>query len=499
MSFRWAFVRAAALAGLFLLGPLVLPGVPAGAEKPLVIGVGRDFYEGSDSRTYLHGSTNTWEALTYLDADMNAAPWLAESWRSDPDGRVWTFILRSGVRFHDGSALTARDAAACIDRIRSHPQYDPAGNCREIASVTAEGDLGLVFRLTSPVPDFPKRIAYYSSPVIRPGGFGPDGRIMTFTATGPYRVERVLPGSEIRLSAFDQYWGSPPAFQQVIFRQIPDAQTRIMALLSGDIDAVADVGGILPQQADLIRSNPTLALKQVEVATTHILLFNCGRPPFSHAGTRAWLSGALDRENLVAAFAGGAGRVAFDPYTRLCAAYAFGLIQPEPRPFPADGASAENQPVLLLHGGTLDRWPYADIAQVVQQILLAQGIHARIEIREAGGYKAAVQAGDFVLAIQPYTLMTGDPDFFYAYFIQSGAPRNTGYRNPAADALILAARREMDPVRRTAAYRELSEILDRDLPLLPLYHDVSLYACRSSMGDFTMDHLFRPILTRCRP
>lgn len=471
----------------------------AGAEEPFVIGVGRDFYEGPDSRTYLHGSTNTWEALTYLDERLKPVPWLAESWRTDPEGRTWTFALRPGVRFHDGTPLTARDAAAAIERIRAHPEYDPTANYRDVVSVTAEGDQRLVFRLAAPVPDLAKRVAYYGSPIVKADGFGPSGRIETFTATGPYRPTRVVSGSEIRLRAVDDYWGEPPMFREVVFRQIPDAQTRVMALLSGDIDAVADVGGILPQQADMIRAAaPQVSLKHVSVATTHILLFNCGRPPFSNPSMRAWLSGALDRETLVAAFAGDAGRVATDPYTDLCAEYAFGLIHPRPCPFPGAAVTAA-EPVLLLHGGTLERWPYADIAQVIQQMMGSAGLRPRIEIREAGGYHEAIRRGGFDLAIQPYTLMTGDPDFFYSYFIAGDAPRNTGYANPAADALIADARREMNPARRASAFRELSVILNRDLPLLPLYHDVSLYACRDSAGDFTMDHLFRPVLTRGPP
>lgn len=476
-----------------------MTGIPApGAEKPFIIGVGRDFYEGPDSRTYLHGSTNTWEALTYLDGRMNAVPWLAESWDADPDGRIWTFVLRPGIRFHDGSPLTAQEAAASIDRIRAHPQYDPTGNYREVATVSAEGDRRVVFRLHAPVPDFAKRVAYYASPVIKPDGFGPQGRIERFAATGPFRVEQVIPGIEIRLSAVEAHWGPPPAHHNLVFRQIPDAQTRLMALLAGDIDAVADVGGILPQQADMIRKAENLTLKQTEVATTHILLFNCGRPPFSNPDMRGWLSGALDRKGLVSAFAGGAGRVALDPYSPLYADYAFGLIQPRPRPFPESGAGG-TEAVVLLHGGTLERWPYADIAQVIQQVLSSKGMPARIDIREAGGFNEAIQAGGFDLAIQPYTLMTGDPDFFFAYFVASSAPRNPGYRNAAVDALINSARREMAPDRRKAAYRELSSIIGRDLPLLPLYHDVSLYAFRTNSGDFSMDHFFRPVLTRGLP
>lgn len=103
------------------------------------------------------------------------------------------------------------------------------------------------------------------------------------------------------------------------------------------------------------------------------------------------------------------------------------------------------------------------------------------------------------MAMQPYTLMTGDPDFFYAYWIESDAPGNCGWKDARTDILIQKARHEMDSRRRKDLYRQLSETIRDQLPLVPLYHDVSLYACRKQAGEFEMDHLFRPCLTEKMP
>lgn len=474
--------------------PLLYPA-QSKAENKIIIGVGRDFYEGSKSRTFLHGSTNTWEGLTYLNQDLEAVPWLARSWESSSDGLEWTFYLRKGVRFHDGTPLTAKEVVASIERIRSHPRYDPTGNYRRVASVRARGDDAIAFTLNAPVPHFPKLVAYYSSPVIQPSCFDETGGVEKLVGTGPYQPVRISPDQEIVLSRFEGYWGPKAKYEKVVFKTIADSQTRLMALQAGDIDAIADVGGLLPEQLPQLESASQLAIKRVEVATTHVLLFNCGRPPFSDKGFRLWLSGTIDRKALVEAFTHGTGVVARDPYSRLCRPHAFGLIEPEAHAMPE--IKPDQTPLLLLlHGGTLERWPYREMAQVIQALLSAHGLSAQIDIREPGGYHEAIKGGTFDLAIQPYTLMTGDPDFFYAYFIASTAPRNLGYQNPKADALIRAAREEMRPESRRTFYKRLQEILKQDMPLLPLYHDVSLYAHRKAVPGFEMDQLFRPILTQ---
>lgn len=472
------------------------PLAEAGGGPTLTIGVARDFYDGPDSRAFLHGSTNTWEALTYLDENLRASPWLAESWRHEDGGKTWIFRLRPGVLFHDGSPLTARDAKAAIDRIRSRPRYDPAGVYRGLLSLQARGELELVFNLKEPSPDFPNLVAYYSSPIIKASVFKAKGRLSGLVATGPFRLKEVRPGQSIVLEAFADYWGDKPVFKKVVFRTILDAQTRAMALMAGEVDAVADVGAILPQQVEDLKAAPGLVLKKVLVATTHYLLFNCRRPPFSQARARRWLASLLDREEMIHALAHGAGQVAHDPFTPLAKDWTSGLFKPEPGAKPK---AVANPLVILLHGGTLERWPYLDLAQVIQERLRSQGFASRITVREPGAYYEDLRLGRFDLALQPNTLMTGEPDFFYAYYVATNAPCSHGCSSLAMDRLIAEARRTMEPNRRKELYRRLALLFNRQLPLLPLYHDVSLYGHGPSLASFEMDHNFRPLLTKARP
>jgi peptide/nickel transport system substrate-binding protein len=489
--------RAKSAVLLFAILAAIATGATASSLEPkLVIGVGRDFFDGPDSRTYLHGSTHTWEALTYLDEGLEARPWLAESWDSPDGGRTWVFRLREGVRFHDGSLLTAEFAKASIQRIVDHRRYDPTGVYRHLVRLETEGKRNLVFRLKEPSVNFPNLVSYYSSPVIHPRVFAADGKLTGLIGTGPYRIEEIHAGDRVVLRAFDDHWGPKPAYDRVVFRTLLDAQTRVIALLAGDVDAVADVGAILPQQAGEIESAPGITLSRVEVATTHYLLFNCRKPPFRDAEARHWLAGVLDRETLVSALAPGAGRVAEDPFTPLARNWAFGNLHPGPGQKPKPPGVPL---ILLLHAGTIERWPYRDIAQIAQAQLEGCGFASKIVIREPGAYYEDLQQGRFHIAFLPTTLMTGDPDFFYSYYVASDGPRSFDCGTREMDELIRSGRRATKVEERRSIYRKLSARFAAQMPLLPIYHDFSLYAFGKSVGSFAMDHNFRPLLIEARP
>jgi peptide/nickel transport system substrate-binding protein len=487
-----AVVVFAAMALAVWSGPAVV-----GPNNPtLTIGVGRDLYDGPDSRTFIHGSTHCWEALTILDQDLRPQPWLAQSWRSEDGARTWIFTLRDGVRFHDGTPMTATDAVTAIQRIRSRPKLDPTGVYQNLESIAARSDRELVMRFSRPTPSLPSMVAYYSSPILKPSTFGEDGRLDGLVGTGPFRFVRALPGETVELEAFPGYWGPKPFFRRVVFRTVLDAQTRLLALLAGELDAVADVGAILPDQAGALEGRPGVTLERVEVATTHYVVFNCRHEPFSEVEARLWLASLIDREGLVEAFAPGAGVVANDPYSRLARDWAFGVFTLRPGMPP--GVPARDL-VILLHAGTLQRWPYLEIAQVIQERLRGAGFASRIAVREAGAYYDDLRAGRFDLALQPNTLMTGDPDFFYAYYLESGGPRDCGCGGDPFDRLIASGRTTVEPARRRQIYRELEALSSLQLPLLPLYHDVALYAHGPAVEGFTMDCSFRPSLVEARP
>lgn len=496
LSRRTFLVRVALGAGGIFLRQV--PSAFADSDRSLrtlVIGVGRDFFDGPESRTFLHGSTNTWEALTYLDQRLRARPWLAESWGSEKGARIWTFRLRKGVFFHDGTPLTAEEVINNLKRLKENPRYDPAGIFRQVQTMERVGSREIRFSLKEPSPVFPNLMAYYSSPILHPRGFGPRGRIETFLATGPFQVEEIRRGERIVLKAFPRHWGEKPYFQQVVFRTLLDAQSRLMALLAGTVDAVADVGALLPEQARQLEKEPSVRLKLQEVATSHYLFFNCARSPFHRPEHRLWLAGWGEVKKWVQTLTYGFCREVRGFYSPLAVDWLFPL---RPLPPGKKPPSLSRTLTLLLSQGTIQRWPYLELAQLIQECLSGQGFPTRIRVLETGPYQEALKKLDFDLLMQPNTLMTGDPDFFYSYYIHSQGAQNFGFNDEATDRLIVSARSETDLERRKALYRRLSDRIWEKLPVLPLYHDLSAYAHRRSIRRLELDQYFRPDLVRAQ-
>ena len=159
----------------------------------------------------------------------------------------------------------------------------------------------------------------------------------------------------IELRAFADYWGEKPKFEKVIFRTLLDAQSRLLSLQTGEIDAVADVGGILPEQLPALADLPAISLKRREVATTHYLFFNGRRFPLDRPAPRSWVAGLVDPPAWISALTRGGGRVARDFFTPLAREWAFGSLDPPPGRKPAPDRRSW---VILIHNGTLQRWPY---------------------------------------------------------------------------------------------------------------------------------------------
>ncbi|MEY6433799.1 ABC transporter substrate-binding protein [Thioalkalicoccus limnaeus] len=478
-------------------GALAAPE-PIGATT-LTIGIGRDFFNGPEGQVYVHGSTNTWEGLTRLDDRLTAQPWLAEAWHTPDDGRTWVFRLRTGVRFHDGSPLTAERAAETLNRLRAHPRFDPNGLFDDVESITAVGERDLVYRLTAPVPFFPKAVSYYGSPIVAPETLTADGRMEGLIGTGPFRLGRIRRGDSLEVLAFDDYWGGRPAYDRVLFRTILDADSRLLALRAGQIDAIVDFGGILPQQAPDLARVKGVTVKHRELANTHQVQFNCRRGPFAERAWREWFASRLDRAALVGVFAPGAGVLARDPHTRLDPDVAFGCIAPPPPMAPPGETRPADPLILLLHNGFAGRLPYLEFAQVIQQHLREAGLPTEIRIQEPGAHRRTRLAGDYDLLIGPTGFLTGDPDHHYANFVAGTAPFSGGCRDPDIEELIATARHETDPARRRDQYRRLCEWVATEWPMIPLYHEVALYAHRETVADLEMDVIFRPWLDRARP
>ena len=178
-------------------------------------------------------------ALTELQRDGQMNPRLAESWTYSPDLTEWTFKLRQGVKFHDGSPFTADDVVFTIKRIKADATTPVRTFIRLVTTVEKVDDHTVRFKLIQPYGIFHRQISYVN--IMSKTYFdkvGDEGYATKPVGTGPYKLVRWVKDDRMVLEANPDYWRGAPAIKRATFRPIPAEASRASALLSGEVDLV---------------------------------------------------------------------------------------------------------------------------------------------------------------------------------------------------------------------------------------------------------------------
>jgi peptide/nickel transport system substrate-binding protein len=213
------------------------------------------------------------DALVMPMPGQSMAPSLAESWSASPDGLVYEFVLRQGVRFHNGEPVTADDVKFSFERYRGIS----AQMLKERVAAIETPEPGRIrFRLKRPWPDF---MSFYGTLATGAGWVvprhyvetvGEDGFKKAPIGAGPYRFVSFTPGVELVLEATESYWRKAPSVKRLVFKSMPDPVTRLAALKSGEVDLAYGISGELGED---VRRTPGLTLRPTPFASTHWLLF----------------------------------------------------------------------------------------------------------------------------------------------------------------------------------------------------------------------------------
>jgi peptide/nickel transport system substrate-binding protein len=242
------------------------------------------------------------------------APSLAESWTASKDGLTYEFVLRKGVKFHNGETVAAEDVKFSFERYRGAS----AGLLKaKVARVDVVDPLRVRFVLKQPWPDF---MTFYATPAtgaawIVPRKYveqvGDEGFKKAPIGAGPYRFAAFKPGIELTLEAFDGYWRKAPAIKTLVFRVIPDESTRLAALKRGEVDAAYSVTGALAEE---LKRTPGLRLAPTYFTFTTWLLFTeqwDPKSPWHDKRVRLAANLAIDRAGINQAAYLGLSKLAF--------------------------------------------------------------------------------------------------------------------------------------------------------------------------------------------
>jgi peptide/nickel transport system substrate-binding protein len=409
--------------------------------------------------------------LKYKPDSTEIIPSLAEKWEVSPDGLTYTFHLRTGVKFHDGTPFDAQAVKTAFQR-RLDVGAAPAYMVQPIASMQTPDATTFVVRLKHPVAPFLHYLASSWGPkMISPKALtdhaGKD-HAQTWlnehaVGTGPFQLTTFKRGERYELTRFDGYWGQKAHLDKVEIRIIPDIGTQRLQLQSGDLDAILHS---FPQaELESAKSNPDLQVRDFSAFLNNILYLNTNKKPLSDPALRKTLAGALNRDSLV--------KEVYGPYaTPSTSTYPSGLLDPALAPvaYPPSETKAPAGTGKLTFAYTADdSGVHRRLAELIQQRLNAAGFSVTIkevQLPQVFDYVKDLQAApDMVM--QTNTPDGAHPDMWARIeWYSTGGLNYLGYKSSQADRLLDKALETTDKATADRDYGEAGKILAQDTAII---------------------------------
>ena len=452
---------------------------------------------------------NVYDGLVrYKSGTLEVEPALAESWDISEDGTVYTFHLREGVTFHDGSTFDAEAVKFNFDRMlkEDHPYHDTGPFplsffFSSVEEVTVVDPLTVAFKLSAPFAPFLSNLAYPTGLIVSPAAvaqYGADyGRHPS--GTGPFKFAEWASNEHVILEANKDYWDGAPALDTVVFRPITDANTRTAEMLAGGIDLMVEVPPVSLSEFGGARFHV------VEQAGPHVwfAILNAKDGPFADKLVRQAANYAVNKEALVDNVLEGTAAVAAGPIPP-----AFNWAYDEslsPYPYDPEKAKAllaeagQEHPEVtffVTEGGSGMLDPIA-MGTAIQADLEAVGFDVKIETYEWNTFLGEVNPGlEGKADMAEMAWMTNDPDTLPYLALRTDAWPDKGgfnsgyYSNPEVDALLEKARVSTDQAERATLYKQMQEIVQADAPWLFVANWKQNAVTSDKVENFTLEPSF---------
>ena len=407
----------------------------------------------------------------------NMAPCLAESWKESPDGLVYEFKLREGLRFHNGDPFTAEDVKFSFDRYRGVSAKILHERVKAVEIVDPHR---VRFVLNGPWPDF---LVFYATPAtgaawIVPKKYiekvGEDGFGRHPVGLGPFRFVRMNPGVELVLEANEQYWRKKPSIKRVVIKGVPDRTTRLAMLKTGEADLGYLMVGV---EAATIKADSKLRLVHViPTASWWVEFPEQWKPKSPWADRRVRLAAnlAIDKQGINEAERLG--------YSRLTGSIIPSIMEFALRvePYPYDRAQAKR---LLTEAGYPNGFdagdltplpPFTTMGEALGNSLAAVGIRTRVRSMERATYMEAWRSKKLQGLILTVTAAQGNAASRIEAFVIGSSPYAYG-GYPEIDDLFRTQAQERDRKRREALLHQIQRLMHERVMHAPIFEPATLH------------------------
>jgi peptide/nickel transport system substrate-binding protein len=398
---------------------------------------------------------NVFEGLTRIGPNGEVLPGLAESWEVSEDGKVYTFKLRAGVKFHDGTTFDAEDVKFSLDRARAEDSVNAQKVLfSAIDTVEVVDPLTVKVTLKRPQGSFLYNMGWGDAVIVAPESAETNKEKPV--GTGPFRFDRWARGASVTLVRNPDYWGEPAALEKAEFRFVPDPAAAVPALLSGDVQAFPNFPA--SDALEQIKADPRFAVVIGSTEGETILAMNNAKAPFDNLKVRQAISHAIDREEIILGASNGLGQPIGSHFSPANEAYEdlTGL-------YPHDAEKAKQ---LLAEAGLADgfsatiKLPPTTYARVGGEIVTSQlaEVDIKLEIipmEWAQWLEQVFTNKDFDLTIISHT-EPNDIDIYGrdGYYF--------GYNNPEFKTVMAELDATVDPEKRNELYRKAQRIIAED-------------------------------------
>lgn len=516
-----------ALSSLAALAVVVTLGAAAGGARAAstLIYCSEGSPEGFDPARYTAGTTFNASSqpvfnrlVEFERGGTKVEPGLAEKWSVSPDGKVYTFTLRKGVKFHATDwfkptrEFNADDVVFSFDRMVNK---DNAFQKAQPVSFQYANDMGLPDNLTKLEKLDPHTVrmtlkevdaaflanlamdfasiqsAEYAAQLLKAGQPGelnnkPIG-------TGPFVFRRYEKDAQIRYAAHKDYWAGKPQIDHLIYAITIDSAVRMQKLKAGECHVSVYPK---PAEVEVLKKEPKVVLQSLPGLNVGFLTLNVTHKPFDNADVRRAINYAIDKKALVDAVYQGVGTQAVNPMPPTLWGYNKGT-----KPYPHDPAKAK---ALLAKAGfpngfETKLWalpvqrPYnpngQQAAELIQSDLAKVGIKAQIVKYEWAEYLKRAKAAESDIGMFGWNGDNGDPDNFMAALLSCSAVGGSNYGqwcDKEYDALVVKAKRTTDQAERAKLYEKAQEVFQREAPWVPMAHSVVYQPMLKSVQGYKM-------------
>lgn len=458
---------------------------PAEGGK-IVVGIPQDLEDSLDPHVAVAAGTeevlfNIFEGLVKPDKDGNLTDAVAESHTISEDGKVYTFVLRDGVKFHNGNAVTAEDVKYSIDRCADTSNGEPLVSAfSNIESVNIADDKTIEVVLKESDTEF---LAYMTE-AIEPKDY--QDQASHPIGTGPFEFVSRSPQENIVVKKFADYWGEPAHLDEVEFKIVADADTIVTNLKGGSIDMFQRLTST--QAAEL---SDGFRIEEGTMNLVQALYLNNAKEPFNNKKVRQALSYAVNPQEIIDMIADGKGTEIgssmFPAFGKYYDESLKDIYEPD----------VEKAKKLLAEAGYPDGFkmtitvpsnyqPHIDTAQVIVEELKQIGVEAKIQPIEWDSWLSDVYADrNFESTVVGVDASAMTARALLERFTSTSSKNFINYNNPEYDKLFTEARTSTDDDKQVELYKKMEKLLAEDAANVYIQDMANLVAVNDKFDGYT--------------